>query len=469
MVESLGLAIDQGTHATRAMLVDERGRIRFSSYVDIALNVQGDRVEQNPGEILASVQTTVDQAIRASKKLGRIACAGLATQRSSLVAWDRHSGRALSPVISWQDCRAATWLQGLTPFEDDIKQRSGLPLSAHYGASKLRWLLTTVPGVQQTQKDGSFAWGPLSSFLLFHLLEGAPWLVDHANAQRTQLFNLHTLEWDSTLLRLFEIPSAFLPSCRPICSFYGTLNKTSIPMMAVTGDQQAACCSLGPLPSRTATMNLGTGAFVLVNTHQNLYEHPRLLSGIATSSQQRRSYLVEGTVNGAGAALSWAAKKWNVDDVLTHLADWLATTTAPPLFLNSVGGLGSPWWRPYMVPRLLGDGTVAERLVAVAESILFLLQANIDVMEKMGLRLRRIQITGGLSRVDGLCQRLADLSQKEVSRPAESEATARGTAWLALGCPQKWPLPGRGRLFRPQVNYGLAERYDRFCDVMGKQ
>ncbi len=468
MSERLALSIDQGTHASRAMLVDESGCIRFSNFVNISLSSKDGHVEQDPEEILASVRTVIKRAVRESYKIGPLVCAGLATQRSSLVAWDRRTGIPLAPVIGWQDRRGARWLQRLTPKEAEIKKRTGLPLSAHYSASKLRWLLNHVPAVEHAWQNECLAWGPVSSYLLFHLLETSPWVVDHANAQRTHLFNLRSLAWDASLLDLFGIPGDLLPVDKPTCHTYGNMKAGGVPVRAVTGDQQAAFFSLGPVPSHTAAINLGTGAFVLLGTGRQLHQHQGLLSGLSMNTEFQENYLIEGTVNGAGAALSWASKVWRILNVSEKLPVWLSDTKEVPIFINSVEGLGSPWWRPDMTPYLLGDGTASQRMVAVAESILFLIQANLTVMEEIGLSIRRLQVTGGLSRLDGLCQRLADLARKEVYRPSETEATARGVAWLAFQCPDRWPKPGRGRVFRPKENNALIDRYHQFCDVIGR-
>jgi glycerol kinase len=466
MSEPLALSIDQGTHATRVMLVDKNGRIQFSSFVNISLSSKQGRVEQDPLEILVSVQKCLKKAVRESKNLGAIVCAGLATQRSSLVTWDRRTGKPLAPVISWQDCRAAQWLQQLKTKELEIKERTGLPLSAHYSASKLRWLLNNIPAVEKACHNGYLAWGPVSSYLLFHLLENSPWVVDHANAQRTHLFNLHSLAWDSRLLDLFGIPDQSLPENKPSCHYFGNLKGCKVPMMAATGDQQAALFSLGRARPQTAVVNLGTGAFILLGTGHHLHQHQSLLSGLSKTTGTQKSYLIEGTVNGAGAALSWASEEWQIAGTPAQLPVWLSEKATPPVFINSVGGLGSPWWRPNVTPYLLGEGSPSQRMVAVAESILFLIQANLDVMEEMGLTINRLQVSGGLARVDGLCQRLADLARKEVYRPSETEATTRGVAWLSFQCPNRWPKPGRGRVFRPKVNSALIDRFKIFCDML---
>ena len=466
------LVIDQGTHATRAFAFDNDGRIQASAYAPIALNrLSADKIEQDPAEIVASMHRVVAEVLAndAVRRHG-VAQAGMATQRSSVVPWDRKSGSALAPVLSWQDRRAATWLAQFEEEAATIKARNGLPLSPHYGASKLRWLLDNVPEVQAAQQEGRLALGPLATFLLFHLLRDRPFLVDHANAARTQLTNIDTRDWDPWLLNLFGVPKMLLPECRPIESTYGVMerkaNGTEIPVTAVNGDQNAAVYSLGAPESGTAIVNLGTGAFVLIPTGSQRVAHPALLSGLASSDARAGDYTIEGTVNGAGAALAWAAEQWEIEDIPQHLDEWLRREGEPPIFLNSIGGLGSPFWRPGPEPQIVGDGAPWQWVVAVAESILFLLQANLDAMQTAGLTVDRIRIGGGLARSEALCQRLADLSGAVVYRPAETEATARGIAWLAAGRPSQWPETSPGETFTPQPNSELSERYARFRQEM---
>jgi glycerol kinase len=118
---------------------------------------------------------------------------------------------------------------------------------------------------------------------------------------------------------------------------------------------------------------------------------------------------------------------------------------------------------------ILGESEPWQKAVGVAESIVFLLQANIETILKTDLSISKLQVSGGLSHLDGICQRLADLSQRDVYRPAEVEGTARGIAWLAAGCPLHWPKPGRGRLFKPQRNDALAERYKKLYYILNNE
>ncbi|HFQ93398.1 MAG TPA: hypothetical protein ENK32_05280 [Anaerolineae bacterium] len=464
----LTLIIDQGTHATRALAFDADGQALAATHCPVSLQrLSADRVEQDAAEIAASLHQTLTGILADDRvRQAGIAQAGLATQRSSVVAWDRETGEPLTPVINWQDRRAAAWLAQFAGNEPVIKEKTGLPLSPHYGASKLRWLLDHVPAVQQARRDGRLAFGPLASFLLARLLRGQPFLVDHANANRTQLWHIDYRDWDPWLLDLFGVPGDLLPVCRPIVYEYGLMSLADAPVTAVNGDQNAVVYALGQPEKGTAVINLGTGAFVLISTGRQRVSHPALLTGLTSSTAFVGEYTLEGTVNGAGSALSWAGKRWGIPDIPAYLDEWLARPEEPPVFLNSIGGLGSPFWRPGPEPVIVGEGDLGQRVTAVAESILFLLQINLDEMRAAGATVSRLRVSGGLAQSGQLCQRLADLSGCPVYRPQITEATARGTAWLAAGRPSHWPELQPGKQFDPRPNTALTDRYWRFRELM---
>ena len=336
-MDSLTLAIDQGTHASRALLFDHRGQCVALAERPVALSRAGDRVEQDPLEILATTRSAVAEVLDGPAARGRtVARAGLATQRSSVVAWDRRTGTPLSPVLSWQDRRAADWLTGFGGEAHKVHAITGLPLSPHYGASKLRWLLDQVPAAARARRAGRLALGPLASFLLFHLVQGSPFVVDHGNAARTLLWDLRQRDWHPALLDLFGLPRELLPRCHPIRHDFGPLVDTAIPLCAVNGDQNAALHGLGKPEAGVAQVNIGTGAFALVPTGSRLVMDEHLLGGIASSGAEGVTYSLEGTANGAGAALAWAETRWGLDPLAPRLAEWLARPGEPPIFINPV-------------------------------------------------------------------------------------------------------------------------------------
>jgi len=461
----LYLCIDQGGHASRALAFDGRGVLHASSLREVGVHAPlPDRVEQDPEELVASLQAVIAEAVTSlGDRADRIASAGIATQRSSIVCWDRHTGEALSPVISWQDRRAHQWLDRFSAHTREVHQRTGLRLSAHYGASKLRWCFDHLPAVMAAQREGRLAMGPLASFLLFRLLEEKPLLADPANAARTLLWNIRTMDWDPWLLERFGVPQEPLPQCVPTRHPFGTLpvNERRIPLTVATGDQSAALFSLGAPQPQAAYINMGTGAFIQ-RAFDQMPEADGLLTGMVYRDADRTVFVLEGTVNGAGAALHWAEREWGLENIETHLPGWLARAGDIPLFLNGVGGLGAPYWVAEFDSRLIGDGEPWQKAVAVAESIMFLLQANFERMQKFPPSTARLFVTGGLARYDGLCQRLADLGGLPVYRPAEHEATARGTAYLLAGFPGDWPEEKPGTPFEPKQNTGIRQRYQRW-------
>ncbi len=463
--DRLYLCLDQGGHASRALVFDGRGALQAGSLREVGTRRSPpDRVEQDPEELLTSLREAIAGALTAlGDRADNIVGAGIATQRSSIACWDRRTGAALAPVISWQDRRAHAWLERFTAHTGEIHSRTGLMLSAHYGASKFRWCLDHLPAVAAARREDRLAMGPLASFLLFRLLEEKPLLADPANAARTLLWNIDTRDWDPWLLDLFGVPVETLPCCVPTRHVFGTLclNDRRMPLALASGDQSAALFTQGMPRPDTAYVNLGTGAFIQ-RVFDRRPEAPGLLSGLVYRDADRSVYVLEGTVNGADAAFRWAEREWGLENVEAQLPGWLARAGDIPVFLNGVSGLGAPYWVADFASRLIGDGAPWQQAVAVAESIVFLLQANLSIMQKIAPPVTRLVATGGLAWFDGLCRRLADLSGLPVYRPAQQEASARGTAYLLAGFPKDWAEERPGEQFTPQANAELTRRYERW-------
>ncbi|MGE5639518.1 MAG: FGGY family carbohydrate kinase [Clostridia bacterium] len=469
METPLYLAIDQGTHASRAIVLDGRGGIVASGEKAIGLvRPQPDWAEQDPDEVVQSVRDAIAQAMR-SLKGGRVAAAGLASQRASAVCWDRRDGRALSPIFSWQDRRAHVWIDELQPAHGEaVHAKTGLFLSPHYGASKLRWALDHLPAVRQAAEAGTLAWGPMASFLAFRLLEERPLLADPQCAARTQLWNLRTRDWDPGLLALFGLPGGFLPRSFRTCGPWGALDAggDKVPLAAVNGDQSAAVFAFGRPEADTAYVNVGTSAFVQRALERFPGVVPRQLTGIILDDGERTIYMVEGNVNGAGTALEWFAREFSLPRFQEQLPEYLENHGSVPLFLNGIAGLGGPFWKAEFDSRFVGEGGVREKAVALVESIAFLLQANIDHMAAHVPAPKRIRMSGGLSRIEGLCRRMASVSGLPVHRRDDPEATARGIAYLAAGQPAGWDPGGEEDVFAPEADEALRSRYRRWRELM---
>lgn len=467
MPDTNTLAIDIGTQSTRAFVFNSDGeKLAEASRENLILRPEPGRVEQN-GESIIDAARAVIEAV--TSKVRNIGQAGLAIQRSSVIAWDRETGHTLSSVLSWQDTRAAAMLESLEPYRDDIKARSGLTLTPYYGASKLNWLLNKHPDINEALNDGRLGIGPLASYALFELLARKPYAVDESNAARTQLWNISTRRWDPQLCSYFGIPEGLLPVLLPTRAHFGCVIDTDIPLTAVCGDQNAAFYGIGHLPPATAFINMGTGAFILIPTGDTPHPHPKLLVAAGQSDEQKLQYLLEATVNGAGNALSWATKKWRIGNLHELLPEWLKNTADPPIFLNTIGGLGSPWWKSGIEPAFIGappdcDSNPAACIAAIIESIVFMLQYNLDTIRKAGEAIDQCLVSGGLASINGLCQKLADLSGMPVHRLSNTETTGLGAAYLANGLTPP-PIPVEMH-FEPSLDTGLKQRYERFIQAL---
>jgi glycerol kinase len=469
---NLYLCIDQGGHASRVLVFNQRGDLVTQAFQDIEAQLTAEGyIEYDAAELLNSIQTPLRTVLTKLKdRLEDIKAAGLATQRSNVVCWDSETGEALSPIISWQDRRGAAQLAPLKSQAGLIQSTTGLFLTAHYGASKLRWCLDNLPAVQDALTQKRLRFGPMASFLTYHLLQERPCITDPVNASRTQLFNLESLDWDPTLLELFDVPREPLPQCVPNLYDYGQLaDAPNIPLRLVNGDQATALYAYGNLQPSTAYLNIGTGAFLSRPSGGIPIRGRRLLTSLILEQTGNAEFVLEGTVNGAGSALEWFAAEYAMPDVIAQLPDWLKQETNPEVvFLNGISGLGAPFWIADFPSRFEGPDDPRARAVAVLESIVFLIQASLDEMLKLASPPEQIRITGGLAQLDGLCQRLADLSGLPVYRPLECEATGRGTAYLLANTPSDWPEENPGMWFKPRANSLLKQAYRQWTEQMLK-
>ena len=473
--DSLYLCIDQGGHASRAIIFNHNGEMVSSAYCDVKTEHPAKYfVELDANEVIESINQSIKQVLeQIGENKKNIVYAGLATQRSNIVCWNKKTGEALSPVISWQDRRNNEWLSQFDDKDEYIHKRTGLFLSPHYGASKLRWCIDHIPEVKEALNNNTLAFGPMASFISYHLVKEKFLLADPVNASRTQLWNLKTHHWDDELLELFDIPLSALPHCVPSIHHYGTIevDDMNIPLRLVTGDQSAAMYAYGQLQPDTVYINTGTGAFISRSSGPLALYSRRLLTSLIFRDSELKGdsqnhFVLEGTVNGAGSALEWLNNQYPDTNIFKNLPQWLNEIESPPLFLNAVSGLATPFWLPNFISKFDREATVNEKSVAVVESIIFLLITCLSEMCKLSSPPEQIQLTGGLASLDGLNQRLADLSCLSVYRPTECEATARGTAYLLADHPAHWPEHDAGTWFKPEENTELRKRYEKWMALM---
>lgn len=469
------LCLDQGGHASRAIVFDSRGQMHAQAFCNIATQREGVRVEHDPEQIVASLRAAAAEAVgQLGSSAVYLVAAGLATQRSSIVCWERDSGTAVSPVISWQDTRAAEWIEAFASEQSRVHAITGLVLSPHYGVSKLHWCLQNLPAVKQAYNQKNLAFGPLASYLAHQLSDQSPLLADPANASRTLLWDRQARDWSPELLQLFDVPRECLPDSVPSKHDWGNLqlDDLKLPLDIVTGDQSAALFAFGDPDPATVYTNMGTGAFLQRVTDNDLTDTGHLLASVVYQDEYSSTSVIEATVNGAGSAINSIAHELAINNVELKASSgaWLESFSGELLFLNAVSGLGSPWWLADVQSRFAdGDAAAAsdaDKVAAVLESIVFLMATNLAAMSATQGIPERLLVTGGLGAVDPLLQRLANLSQMPVERAKSIEATARGLACLLAGVPDNWPCAGIDEAFLPQTDAGLLARFRRWRQLM---
>ncbi|HEY7928731.1 MAG TPA: FGGY family carbohydrate kinase [Steroidobacteraceae bacterium] len=438
------LALDQGGHASRACVVDSSGVVLAEAQREVHTRQGPEGTVEHDAEELAASLWQAARAALAQARAGfadlRVESAGLATQRSTIVCFRRSDGAALSPAISWQDRRNAAWLSQFAPHAARVRRITGLPLSPHYGIGKLRWCLDELEAVRRTRKARDLQVGPLAGYLTARLT-GRPSGLDPANAARTLLWDSAAHDWSEELLELFGIPRVLLPPCVRTRAEFGRLNppgpdpsgepREIIPLRAVSGDQSAVPFAFGAPDVRSVYVNLGTGAFVQRPVARRPVDAQPLLGGVLAVDERVAWYCLEGTVNGAGSAISaYCTASRCPEEVFWPALEQLPADAALPIYINGIGGLGSPYWRPEQRSYFVGEGTLIERFAAVLESIAFLIASNFDSLARWGGRPDRVLLSGGLSASDWLCQRLASCLGVPLLRTAR-EATTLGIAALA--------------------------------------
>lgn len=462
------LAIDQGTTNTKVLLVDSRGQVLAQAARPVAQYYpQPAWVEQDALALWQSVREAIDECLLAAAdpQPGAIA---ITNQRESVVLWERSSGRPLGPVIVWQCRRTADFCgqlraQGREAF---LAERTGLTIDPLFSASKMHWLLTHTEDGQRRAEQGELCLGTIDSWLLWHLTGGKVHACDITNASRTQLFNIHTLDWDEELLALFDVPRAALPEVRPSSADFGRSCMlghlpAGVPILALIGDSHAALFGQAGFYPGTVKATYGTGSSLMTPTRTALLSKHGLSTTIAWAfDRERVTYALEGNISVTGAALQWLGEfLGHPTEEIVRLAEQVEDAAGLYLVPAFVG-LGAPHWNDAargLVSGLARNSTLAHLARATLESIAYQVRDVFDIMQsEAGADLNVLLADGGASRNTMLMQFQADILGKPVRQNVSANASALGAAYLAglaLGLWQSLDeiahLPESQTLFEP--------------------
>ena len=444
------LALDQGTSSSRSIVFDVQGRIVAMAQQELPqIFPQPGWVEHDPMVIWQDQLATARQALaKAGLQARDIYAIGITNQRETTVLWSRRTGQAIHHAIVWQDRRAESTCAALRADGRAalIQQKTGLLIDAYFSGSKLKWLLDNVPGARQQAELGELAFGTIDSWLLWQLTGGAVHATDVSNASRTMLFNLHSNAWDTELMALLDIPASLMPAVQPSSAQYGQtvpeLLGSAVLIGGIAGDQQSALFGQACFSAGMAKNTYGTGCFMLMHTGSTFQtSHNGLLTTSAAQTSAKPQFALEGSVFVGGAVVQWlrdglgAIRSSSEVEALAQSVPDAGGVMLVPAFT----GLGAPYWQPDARGSITGltrGSTLAHIARAALESIAYqsaalLLAMSRDAVAACAAPLTELRVDGGACVNDLLMQFQADLLGIAVVRPAVTETTALGAAYLA--------------------------------------
>lgn len=442
------LAIDQGTTGTTALVLDASARVLGRASREFPQHFpRPGEVEHDAEEIWGSVEHAIEGAYREARvDPKQCAAIGITNQRETTLVWDRATGKQIHRAIVWQDRRTAARCrgleaEGLLPL---YRKKTGLVLDPYFSGTKLEWLLDNVgDSVRKRAEEGELAFGTIDSFLVWRLSGGAAHVTDVTNASRTLLFDIHRLAWDDELCRHLHVPAAVLPEVRSSSEIYARTKglrvlPDGIPIAGIAGDQQAALFGQTCFGVGDAKCTYGTGAFLLVNTGEQAPESKNgLVTTVAWKVGSEVRYALEGSSFVAGAAVQWLRDQLGIIRTSADIEALAAKVESSDgvVFVPALSGLGAPHWDPeargtiYGLTRGSGAAHIAR---AALEGIAFQVAELGRAMEAdMGRRIARLRVDGGASQNALLMQFQADVLDVVIERPANTETTALGAAYLA--------------------------------------
>ncbi|NPC58408.1 glycerol kinase GlpK [Caenimonas soli] len=444
------LALDQGTSSSRSIVFDQQGQVVALAQKELPqIYPQPGWVEHDPMEIWRTQLATAKEAlVKAKLKAGDIRALGITNQRETTVLWNRKTGQPVHHAIVWQDRRAEPTCAQLREqgHAQLIQAKTGLLIDAYFSGTKLKWLLDHVPRAREQAQRGELAFGTVDSWLLWQLTEGALHATDVTNASRTMLFNVRKNEWDAELLQLLDIPIELMPKVLPSSAAFGETRPSvlgaAIAIGGVAGDQQSALFGQACFKEGMAKNTYGTGCFMLMHTGTKFQTSANgLLTTSAAQVSARTEFATEGSVFVGGAVVQWlrdglrAIKgSGEVQSLAESVPDSGGVMVVP-----AFTGLGAPYWKPDARGTITGltrGTTVAHIARAALESIAYQSSALLQAMSRDAVAagaapVSELRVDGGACVNDLLMQFQADLLGIPVVRPAVTETTALGAAYLA--------------------------------------
>lgn len=438
------ISLDQGTTSSRALLVDQEGKIQGMVQKEFKqLFPKSGWVEHDPMEILETQLGVLKDLIAQSNvDVSNIEGIGITNQRETTVVWDKNTGKPVYNAIVWQDKRTAAICEGLKKegLTEYVRKTTGLVIDSYFAGTKVKWILDNVEGARAKAEQGDLLMGTIDSWLVWNMSTEKNHLTDYTNASRTLIYDIVNLKWDDKLLEALTIPKSMLPEVKPSAHHFGDyeLDGIKIPIAGIAGDQQAALFGQGCFTKGTAKNTYGTGCFMLMNTGENpQFSKNGLLTTIGYGLDGNVTYALEGSIFIAGAAIQWLRDGLELikDAKETETLADSVTEESSVYVVPAFAGLGAPYWDMYARGAIFGltrDTGKAHLAKATLESLAYQTKDILKAMEDdSGIQLENLRVDGGACANNHLMQFQADILDTEVHRPEVIESTAMGAAFLA--------------------------------------
>lgn len=445
--------LDLGSSSFRCALLNSKDNIIKLVQKPVRPDLPKTGYVQYDGEKLLKLQIfLLDKILNFAPNGAKILAIGIASQRSTIVLWDKNTGKTLCPVLSWQDGRAGSELKNIKLSQEEVFKITGLYKTPYYSAAKISWCIKNFSKVKSAQKKGTLLCGALPTYLIWHLTRGRTFAIDPTMAQRTLLFDINKLKWSNKLLASFGVKQNILPKITPSNANFGAYKN--IPIITMLGDQQSALAGVKAFKKGDAMLNYGTGAFLLANTGNKIMKVPGLLTSVNWQDEGKKaSYILEGTIHSAGSIFDWL-KKLGFDFDIKKLDYYCTHSATNPLVLPALGGLGAPYWdfTTEVVMAGLSPQSKKEDIIKGAlQGIAFLASVIAGEIRKSGIKINEIKVSGGLSASDYLLGFQSDLMQIPTIREQERETTLKGVYYLMLKHKNIFPFyKGRREGILPQ-------------------
>jgi len=440
------LSFDQGTTSSRAILFDHDGQIHATAQKEFQqIFPKPGWVEHDPLEIWSTQMGVATEAI-SMKGLSEndVVAIGITNQRETTVVWNKTTGLPIYNAIVWQDRRTADFCDNLKKqgHASRVQEKTGLVIDSYFSGTKINWILDNVAGARALANKGELIFGTIDTWLVWKLTNGKVHVTDVTNASRTMLFNIHTLEWDTELLALLNVPISMLPEVKSSSEVYGHTTQLfahhEIPIAGIAGDQQSALFGQMCTEPGMVKNTYGTGCFMLMHTGEKAVSSKNnLLTTIALQMNGLTYYALEGSVFIGGAVVQWLRDGLHLirnSSEVEALAKQVEETDGVYL-VPAFAGLGAPYWNQHARGTIVGitRGTTAAHIARAAlESIAFQSYDLLKAMEAdAGIPIAELRVDGGATHNNLLMQFQSDIVNTKVTRPTMVETTALGAAYLA--------------------------------------